>query len=183
VTIVQHISELAAAVMPDVVSDFAALHPSAAAVSWEVSTRALPQQGVPPRVTWVPTRDDYGPPEKRTRGGQSTERSLGTRVAGITCECWGTDADATEDLLECLLRHLILKAGPAKVGVSIVSGQWVEQTGAATLGESYALSITMPVDIRASRTAGARVVVTPSLDTTTANPSPADATLDSGDLP
>lgn len=182
-TIVQHISELAAAVMPDVGSDFAALHPSAAAVSWEVSTRALPQQGVPPRVTWVPTRDDYGPPEKRTRGGQSTERSLGTRAAGITCECWGTDADATEDLLECLLRHLILKAGPAKVGVSIVSGQWVEQTGASTLGESYALSITMPVDIRASRTAGARVVVTPALDTTTANPSPADATLDSGDLP
>lgn len=181
-TILQHISELAAQVMPDVVSDFAALYPSAEAVTWSVSTRALAEHDVPPRIIWVPTRDRFDGAQKHPRGGQDRQRSLGTRIAGISCVCWGADADATEDLVECLLRHLLIKGGAGQTGVSVEAGQWVDETGAATLGETYTLSITMPVDIRASRTAGVRHVVTPALDSTTPNPTPANDTLDSGDL-
>ena len=45
------------------------------------------------------------------------------------------------------LRHLLVKAGPAGVGVTVVDGRWVEETGETTLGEGYALAITFPVDI------------------------------------
>ena len=182
-TAAQTISDVASAVMPSVVSDFAALYPSAPTLAWEVSTRAIAEHGAPPRVVWVPHRDDYQGPQKLPRGGADAQRSVATRVAGVRCVCWGESIAAAEALVECLVRHLLVKAGPAGVGVAIHGGQWVDETGAATLGEAYALAITFPVDIRASRTAGTRVSVDPALDTTTANPTPGDTALDSGDLP
>lgn len=182
-TAAQTIGDVASAVMPSVVTDFAALYPSAPALAWEVSTRALAEHGAPPRVVWVPFRDDFTGPQKLPRGGQDAQRSVATRVAGVRCVCWGESIAAVEALVECLARHLLTKAGPAGVGVTIVDGRWVDETGASTLGEGYALAITFPVDIRASRTAGTRVAVDPALDITTANPTPGDTALDSGDLP
>jgi len=182
-TAAQTISDVASAVMPSVVSDFAALYPGAPALAWEVSTRAAAHLGAPPRIVWVPHRDDFTGPQKLPRGGQDAQRSVATRVAGVRCVCWGESIAAVEALVECLVRHLLVKAGPAGVGVTVVDGRWVEETGETTLGEGYALAITFPVDIRASRTAGTRVSVDPALDTTTANPTPGDTALDSGDLP
>lgn len=177
----QHIDDLADAVMPDVVSDFAALYPSAPALAWEVSTRALAEHGAPPRVVWVPSRDDFQGPQKLSRGGADAQHSLATRIAGIRCVCWGETIAATEDLVECLVRALLRRAGPARIGVTIDSGAWVSEVGQTCLGEGYALSITFPVDIRAQRTAGTRVSVDPALDTTATTPG--DDIVDSGDIP
>lgn len=179
-TVVRHISELAAAVMPDVVSDFAALYPAAPALAHEVSTRALAEHGAPPRVVWVPARDDFQGPQKRTSGGASLQHSLGTRVAGVTCVCWCESIAATEDLVECLVRALLRRGGGGPAGVSVVAGQWVSETGAATLGEGYALSITFPVDVRAQRaTPPANADVSPAFDTQ--NSTPGDGNVDVGE--
>lgn len=188
-TTLRHVSELAALVMPAAVADFAADYPEAPALTHEVSTRAVSEHGAPPRVVWVPSADDFQGPQKRARGGQDAQHSLGTRVCSVTLVCWVADVgdtpsiDVTDDLVEILVRHLLLKSSPSGVGVDIQRGQWVSEPGHAALGEAYSLSITFPVDIRASRTAGTRATVAPQLDTTTANPSPSDSTLDSGDLP
>lgn len=182
-TIIRHLSELAAAVMPGVVADFASLYPAAPAVSWDVSTRALAEHAAPPRVVWVPTRDDFRGAQKRTTGGASLQHSLGTRVAGARAVCWGETIDATEDLAEALVRHLLRAGGSGAEGVSVESGLWVDATGATTLGEDYALSITFPVDVRAQAAAPpARPTVTPVLDTAGAG-TPGDGSVDSDDLP
>lgn len=182
-TPIRYITDLATPVMAAVAEDFAALYPAALPITSSVSTRDVATHGAPPRVVWVPWRDDFDAPQKRTLGGSHAQHSLLTRKVGVRLVCWAGDIAATEDLVECLVRHLARLAGTGGVGITFAAGSWVEETGASTEGEGYSLFIAYPVDIRASRTAGARVVVTPALDTTTANPSPADATLDSGDLP
>lgn len=178
-TVVQHINDLAAAVMPGVVSDFAALYPSAPALAWEVSTRALAEHGAPPRVVWVPTRDDFQGPQKLPRGGADAQRSLATRVAGVRCVCWGATIAATEDLVECLVRALLRGAGSGRVGVTIDSGVWVSEVGQTGYGEGYALGITFPVDVRAQVTAGEVATVTPTLDI--AHSTPGDGYVDAGE--
>lgn len=178
-TAAQHIDDIADAVMPDVVSDFAALYPSAPALAWDVSTRSLADHGAPPRVVWVPHRDDFQGPQKLPRGGADAQHSLATRVVGVRCVCWGDTIAATEDLVECLVRALLRRAGPSRVGVTIDSGVWVSETGATTLGEGYALAIAFPVDVRARATAGAFATVAPTLDT--AHSTPGDGYVDAGE--
>lgn len=150
-TVIQHLQELADVVMPHVAADIAALYPAAAAIESAVSTRASAWQGAPPRAVWVPTRDAFQGPSKTPRGGQDAQRSIATRVAGVRVELWGADATQTEDLVEAVVRALLLSAGPAGVGVSIVAGQWIEAPGQTALGEGYALSLTLPLDVRAAR--------------------------------
>lgn len=183
-TIIRHISELAAAVMPGVVTDFAAAYPSATALAHEVSTRAVSEHGSPPRVVWVPTTDDFQGAQKGPRGGSSAQHSLMTRVCGVSLVCWAATIDATEDLVEMLVRHLARAAGVGAVGITFQRGQWVSEAGHSQLGEGYALSITFPVDIRAqAATPPARpATVTPVLDTSGTG-TPGDGTLDSTELP
>lgn len=183
-TILRHISELAAAVMPGVVADFAAAYPSAPVLAHDVSTRAVAEHGAPPRVVWVPTNDDFVGPQKNPRGGAHAQHSLMTRVCGVTLVCWAETIDATEDLVECAVRHLARSAGVGAVGVTIQRGQWVSEAGVSQYGEGYALSITFPVDIRAQgATPPARPTVTPQLDTTSGPGMPGDGTIDSTELP
>lgn len=151
-TVVQRISTLAAAVMPAAVADIAALYPSAPALTWDVSSREAGRYGSAPRAVWVPTRDGFDGPQKITRGGESAQHSIATRVAGVRVELWGADPDQTEDLIECVVRAILRGGGPSRVGVAIVSGQWIEQPGENATGEGYALALTLPIDIRASRT-------------------------------
>lgn len=162
-TTIQHISELATAVMPGVLADIAALYPTASVVQWAVSSRESTRYGSPPRVVWVPSRDAFEGPQKTPRGGQDGQHSIATRVAGVRIELWGATPEQTEDLLESVVRALLKGGGPSRVGVTIVSGQWIEAPGENALGEGYALAITLPVDIRASHTADTRVAVTGQL--------------------
>lgn len=181
-TTVRHLADLAAAVMPDVASDFAALYPDAPALASAEGARELPTLTSPPRAVWVPWRDDFQGPQKRTAGGQSLQHSLGTRVAGVRVVLWAGSITATEDLAECFCRALLRRAGPGATGVSIIAGSWVEDVGQTTLGESYALTLTYPVDIRAQRaTPPANATVTPLLNTSGAG-APTDGVLDSTDL-
>lgn len=181
-TIIRHISELAAAVMPGVVTDFAAAYPSATALAHEVSTRAVSEHGSPPRVVWVPTTDDFQGAQKGPRGGSSAQHSLMTRVCGVSLVCWAATVDATEDLVEMLVRHLARAAGVGAVGITFQRGQWVSEAGHSQLGEGYALSITFPVDVRAqAATPPARPTVTPTLDTSGTG-TPGDGAPDSSEL-
>ncbi len=180
-TAIAFMRELADGVMPSVVEDYATLYPSAPPLAWSVSTRARGEHGAPPRVQWVPgPRDDFQAPQKRSLGGSSRQRSLATRQAGVQCQCWGADADATEALMECLVRHLLLKGGVGDVGITLVGATWVDETGASTYGESCTVFFTFPVDVRASVSPGpATVAVTPVLDQTPTTSG--DGFVDAGD--
>lgn len=181
-TALRHISELADAVMPDVAADFAALYPAATALSSTTSTRAAAEHGSPPRAVWIPWRDDYQGPQKRSTGGASLQHSLGTRVAGVRVHLWAGDIAATEDLVECLVRHLLRRGGSGSVGVSVLDGAWVDEAGASQLGEGYVLTISYPVDIRAqAATPPANATVTPQLNTAGAG-TQGDGVIDSQDL-
>lgn len=183
-TAVRHITDLATPVMAAVAADFATLYPSAPALTTSVSTRDVATHGSPPRVVWVPWRDDFTAAQKRTLGGSSAQHSLMTRVVGVRLVAWAGDIAATEDLVECLVRHLVRIAGSGGTGITIDTGSWVDETGMATAGEGYSLFITYPVDIRAqSATPPARPTVTPQLDTTSGPGTPGDGTLDSTELP
>lgn len=183
-TIIRHISELAAAVMLGVVDDFAEAYPSAPALAHEVSTRAIAEHGAPPRVVWVPSNDEFRGAQKNPRGGSSAQHSLMTRECGVTLVCWAETIDATEDLVEMLVRHLVLAAGVGAVGITIQRGQWVSEAGASQYGEGYALSVTFPVDIRAqAATPPTRPSpVTPVLNTAGTG-TPGDGAPDSTELP
>lgn len=169
-TTVQHISELATAVMPSVLADIAALYPAASPVQWAVSSRESNRYGSPPRVVWVPSRDGFEGAQKRTFGGQNGQHSIATRVAGVRIELWGETIEQTEDLLESVVRALLKGGGPARVGVTILSGQWIEAPGENALGEGYALSLTLPIDVRASCSADTRVAITGQLGTLSITP-------------
>lgn len=182
-TIIRHISELATAVMPGVVADFATAYASAPALAHEVSTRALAEHGAPPRVVWVPTSDEFQGAQKNPRGGSTLQHSLMTRACGVTLVCWAETVSAAEDLVEMLVRHLVRAAGVGAVGITIQRGQWVSEAGASQCGEGYALSITYPVDIRAqAATPPTRPTVTPVLNTAGTG-TPGDGAPDSTELP
>jgi hypothetical protein len=182
-TAVRHIEDLATPVMAAVAEDFATLYPAAPPVTSSVSTRDLSTHGAPPRVTWVPWRDDFDGPQKRTLGGSHAQHALATRRVGVQIVCWAGDITATEDLVECLVRHLLRLAGTGAVGITVSAGSWVEDIGAATAGEGYSLFISYPVDIRAqAATPPARPTVTPVLNTSGSG-TPGDGTLDSTELP
>lgn len=161
-TVVRRIRTLAEAVMPAAVADMAALYP-ALTLTWAVSTRESGRHSSPPRAVWVPSRDDFAGPQKITAGGQSGQRSLGTRVAGVRVELWGVDSDQTEDLIECVLRAILQGGGPARVGVTLLSGQWIETPGESALGEGYAVTLTLPIDIPASLTPDRTAAPQPSI--------------------
>lgn len=182
-TIIRHISELAAVAMPGVVDDFAVAYPSADALAHEVSTRAIAEHGAPPRVVWVPSADEFKGAQKNPRGGSSAQHSLMTRECGVTLVCWAETVEATEDLVEMLVRHLVRAAGVGSLGITIQRGQWVSEAGASQLGEGYALSITFPVDVRAQgATPPTRpATVTPVLDTSGTG-TPGDGAPDSSEL-
>jgi len=182
-TPIRYITDVATPVMAAVATDFAALYPAAPAVETSVSTRDAAAHGTPPRVIWVPWRDDFAAAQKRSLGGSSAQHSLITRVVGVRLMVWAGDIAATEDLVECLVRHLVRIVGTGSTGITFAAGAWVDETGVSTAGEGYSLFVSYPVDIRAqAATPPARPTVTPVLDTSGSG-TPGDGTLDSTELP
>ena len=124
-------------------------------VALEVSARVRDWSASPPRIVWRPTRDAFGAPQKVARSHNG--RSVLTRMAGATLDVWGagtapgitpavTDIAATESLVARLVRALRNTGGPAPFLV-IAAGQWVENPGQTALGDAYALSITVAIDV------------------------------------
>lgn len=181
-TPIRYIQDLATPVMAAVATDFATLYPDAPAITTSVSTRDVATHGAPPRVIWVPWRDDFDAPQKRSLGGSHAQHSLLTRKVGVRLVIWAGDIAATEDLVECLVRHLARIAGTGGVGITFAAGAWVDETGASTEGEGYSLFISYPVDVRAqAATPPARPTVTPVLDTSGTG-TPGDGAPDSSEL-
>lgn len=140
-TEITSLDALAAGVMPDVEAEVAG-------VKWEVSTRALPTHGAPPRVVWVPGRDRWEGPQKTPRGGGASGRSLATCHAGVELHCWGADRPAAWALVRSIVRALRRRVGPEPF-LRIEAGAWLSVTGAATLGEAYVLAVSVALDVPA----------------------------------
>lgn len=124
-------------------------------VALEVSTRARDWQASPPRIVWRPSRDRFAAPQKVARSHNG--RSVITRMAGATIDVWGagtatgitpvvTDIGATEALVARLSRALVLTGGPMPF-LDMQGGQWVENPGQGSLGDAYALSIAVAIDV------------------------------------
>ncbi|MDB4931222.1 MAG: hypothetical protein JWM10_3706 [Myxococcaceae bacterium] len=121
-------------------------------VPLEVSTRARDWSASPPRIVWYPSRDRFTGAQKvaRTHNG----RSLITRQAGATIDVWGaasadgavTSIAATEALIARLVRALKKTGGPAPF-LDLQGGAWVENPGQTALGDAYALTIAVAIDV------------------------------------
>lgn len=131
------IDDLAEALAASVRIEFPALQHT-------VSTRALPEHSAPPRLVFVPTRDTWGAPQKRPRGGLSTGRALATVQAGMAVHCWGATRTEAWALVLALVRAVRSIAGP-EPWASIGAGEWLG-TGASTHGEAYVLTLTCAID-------------------------------------
>lgn len=95
-----------------------------------VGKKYLAQQGAPPRVVFVPTRDRLGPPQRI--GGPSP--AILTRHAGVQVHVWADDVAATEQLVGQLLLAInaaiaedfdTLSIAPS--GYKAVDGGWLDQ--------------------------------------------------------
>lgn len=184
-TPIRYISELVAAVMPGIVTDYAVQQPTEPALQHATGINAARELAAGPRVVWVPggRPDDFRDPQKNARGGASAQHSRLTRVVALQVVCRAANETAVEDLVECVLRRLALVAGTGAIGITFAAGAWVDETGMATSGEAYSLFISYPVDVRAQAEAPpARPTVTPQLQTSGAA-TPGDGAIDSNDLP
>lgn len=125
------------------------------AVALEVSTRARDWNGSPPRIVWRPARDRFAGPQKVAQSHNG--RSLITRMAGATIDVWGaasapgvvpavTDMGATEELVARLSRALVKTGGPMPF-LDMQGGAWVESPGQTALGDAYALTIAVAIDV------------------------------------
>jgi len=160
------LADIAAEVMPRVVAAYTSL-------VWEVSTRALPRNDSPPRVTWVPTSDTFGPPRKV--GANGTVRHLFTCNASVRIHIWGESVSQVEALREAILASLHLSAAGS---MSIGSGMWDAEQGQTNLGESYVFTVTFQVPQREAAASTVRLTAaTPDNTTTTAG----DGSLDHGE--
>jgi hypothetical protein len=94
--------------------------------------------GAPPRIVWVPTREEYGPPKSAT-DGVTNPRPLHTRNVQVEAHIWGRDTDEAERLLEIVARALhTLAWGPGR----ILSGHWDVGGDAKTVkGEVYVMTL------------------------------------------
>lgn len=157
---IDSIDALHDAVMPDVVVAIPGT------VS-EVSTRGLPENGSPPRVTWVPSDDEWGAPQKRPRAGYASGRSLATCMAGVDLHCWGDTPADTWALVRAVVRSLVTHLGGADAVSRIRRGRWIAVTGAMTRGEAYVLSIAVALDVPALPDPPARTTPTSAAITAT----------------
>jgi len=120
-----------------------------------VSSRARDWNASPPRIVWCPSRDRFTGAQKVARSHNG--RSLITRMAGATIDVWGaasapgvtpaaTDMGATEVLVARLCRALVRTGGPMPF-LDMQGGAWVENPGQGSLGDAYALSIAVAIDV------------------------------------
>lgn len=143
-------------------------------VTWAAGTRHTPHHGSPPRVTWVPRRDEASSPRAGTEtvGGRRSRSAVGL-LEGFDVHCWGEDYDST-----VLLRDAVLRATHA-----LCAGSWRHQggewqpTGEITLGELTTVRLALMTTIFDRAAMPARVTevgIEPRVDT------PGDGILDGG---
>lgn len=106
-------------------------------LTWAIGARELAKISAPPRVVWVPSRDQIGPKEVASRENPS----IYTRFAGVNAHCWGASLEATETLLHAVIAALYATAhGSLRVaGVEWAAPEVVTRGELAIL--SFALAI------------------------------------------
>jgi hypothetical protein len=95
----------------------------------------------PPRIVWVPTSDDYGPPESPGQNG----RPVRTRFAGAEVYVWGTDYDAAETIV-----HLVIGTIHQLMGgnYEISKGKWLATDGRNVVcGRAYVFRATFKIPV------------------------------------
>lgn len=109
--------------------------------------KALPFQGAPPRVVWVPAPSDTFDAATVSFNNPQPVR---TRWAGVEAHCWGNDDEATEAIVDAVILALDEVLG-STVSLRINSGNWYthEPKNAAwtNLGEVYLLSFAIGVSV------------------------------------
>jgi len=104
---------------------------------WTIGARSIAQNSAPPRVVWIPTRDQIGPKEVASRANPS----IYTRLAGVQAHCWGASLEATETIVHAVIAALYATAhGSLRVaGVEWPAPETVTRGELAIL--SFALAI------------------------------------------
>ena len=144
--------------LADVAADV--MGPVATAVTgltWEISTRAVPQHASPPRVLWIPQAASYGPPRKDA----SNPRRLYTWRQTVRVMVWAETIAAVEELHVRVVRGLYRQAHAV---MRLGAGQWVDVEGATTLGELYSFLVDFDFAL-ADATASTATIETATADT------------------
>lgn len=100
---------------------------------------AIDQHGSPPRIVWVWTNSNHGPPEKV----DAREKSILTRSPTIFAHVWGVDDDDTEALVDDVINALYQVAH----GSIAFGGEEVPPTDSTNRGLAVVVqfSLDMPV--------------------------------------
>jgi hypothetical protein len=158
------LADVAAAVMTPVVTALPAL-------TWELSTRAVPQHASPPRVLWIPQAGAYAPPRKDA----SNPRRLYTWRQSVRILVWAESITAVEELHTLVVRELHRTAHAV---MRLGAGQWVDVEGATTLGELYSFAVDFDFAVTEATASTATIdTATADTDTTVAG----DGSMDFGE--
>ncbi len=115
------------------------------------------ENGVPPRIVWVPVSESFGPAKKI--GGNP--RAVRTRLATVECEVWGADLATTEQMINDIIfaAHTALGHG----WYEVQSGRWKTEGELRALGYECALTWTFEIPVVGT----AATATTPETYTTT----------------
>ena len=104
------------------------------------------QESSPPRIVWVPMREDFGPPVGQGGSGYTNPRPLWTRRAGCSLHIWNTDEAAVESLLQYLIQTIHAQLGPNDYFPK--TGAWINADGEVLkFGAVYVLNIEFTVPV------------------------------------
>jgi len=113
----------------------------------------LDMQDGPPRIVWVPMREQIQGPHAQGGDGVRNPRPLRSRHAQIEVHVWqkGAAADGSQDLAatEALVGHLVAAINDVAWGVwNATAGDWTTgQASATRLGMVYILSLEIQVPL------------------------------------
>ena len=132
-------------------------------VTIELGAQRLHDHTAPPRILWVPSEDEYGPPVSKGERPVSMPGSAFTKLAGFDIHVWGADETATEELNRLFIEVCHLCIGGA---FDIKSGSWEKDGETAENGIEYVLLITLKLPVTLSPDTTVQVTQWPITQTT-----------------
>lgn len=112
-------------------------------------------EGAPPRIAWVPTSEQWGPPQGQ--GGDSSTDSVGnmnlpggalqplaTRRAEVECDLWGADRDTVETMINAVASAM---RDDLYGAYQVTGARWLMQEETSKDGEVYRMTFVFLIPV------------------------------------